>query len=281
MPSRIARTDAVDKALSRRQWGGPFAARASVCGRDALGWSRAWLTFGRPSLLGTTVKDPQQGPTDRVADAPRTWGARPPVSVPTPVGGGGVLGVRVVAAATTAAWETGDSECARAAQARAPDSPPRAVCTAGGEATRQPWRRLLPTITLVRGLLHALLTRKDRGTGALRPQGLARAWKVSQATPKRPGAPRLRRVAAWTPTPRRGAVAVLGLQRCRRRADCTPASDGPQAPRTAQAVDRLRHSHDRRLDARRSCHATPARAAGSTRQGAARELSPVWRASAA
>jgi hypothetical protein len=109
----------------------------------------------------------------------------------------------------------------------------------------------LPTITLVRGLLHALLTRKDRGTGALRPQGLAWAWMVSLATPKRPGAPRLRRVAAWTPTPRSGAVAVLGLQRCRRRADCTPASDGPQAPRTAQAVDR-------RLDARRSCHATTA-----------------------
>ena len=46
------------------------------------------------------------------------------------------------------------------------------------------------------------------------------------------------------------------LQRCRRRADCTPASACPQAHRTSNAVDRLRHSHDRGLDAMRSCHAT-------------------------
>ena len=38
MPSMIARTNAVEKALSLRQWGGPFAALASVCGRDAMCW---------------------------------------------------------------------------------------------------------------------------------------------------------------------------------------------------------------------------------------------------
>jgi hypothetical protein len=37
-PSMVARTDAVEKALSLRQWGGPFDARASVFGRDALCW---------------------------------------------------------------------------------------------------------------------------------------------------------------------------------------------------------------------------------------------------
>ena len=57
MPSMMARTDAVEKALSLRQWGGPFDALAYVFGRDAMCWYRAWLACGRPSLLGTTVKD--------------------------------------------------------------------------------------------------------------------------------------------------------------------------------------------------------------------------------
>ena len=101
-----------------------------------------------------------------------------------------------------------------------------------------------------------MLKSQDRCTGALRHQGLARAWQVSQATTTRQWAQRLRRVAAWTPTPRSGAVAAMGLQRGRRRADCTPASDGPQAHRTSHAVDRLLNAQERVLDAMRSCHAT-------------------------
>jgi hypothetical protein len=97
MPSMIARTDAVEKALYLRQWGVPFDALAYVFGRDAMFWYRAWLTFGRPSLLGTTVQDPQKVPTDRVADEQLTGVARPQVSVPTTVGGGGlgVIGARI------------------------------------------------------------------------------------------------------------------------------------------------------------------------------------------
>jgi hypothetical protein len=38
MPYMIARTAAVENALSLRQWGGPFDALASVSGRDALCW---------------------------------------------------------------------------------------------------------------------------------------------------------------------------------------------------------------------------------------------------
>ena len=41
MPSMIACTDAVEKALSLRQWGVPFAALVYVCGREALCWYRA------------------------------------------------------------------------------------------------------------------------------------------------------------------------------------------------------------------------------------------------
>src|SRR6266545_3760063 len=56
MPYCIARTDEVEKALFLRHWGVPFDALAYVFGSDAMFWYRAWRSFGRPHLVGTTVK---------------------------------------------------------------------------------------------------------------------------------------------------------------------------------------------------------------------------------
>jgi hypothetical protein len=223
MPSMMARTDAGDTALSLRQWGVPCDALASVFGRDALCWSRAWRACGRPSLGGTTVKEPQKVPRALVADEKLTQVARPQVDVPTTVGGGCCLGVRVVEAAATATVERGDGACAQEAQALGPASHARSVCTDGWEATRQAWRRLLPKRTLGRCLLHAILQRKKHGAGQLRHRVLARAWQAYQAATKRQFAQRLRRMAAWTPAHLSGPVATMVLQRGRRRADCTPA----------------------------------------------------------
>jgi hypothetical protein len=107
MPSMMARTAEVEKALSLRQWGVPFDALAYVFGRDAMCWYRAWLAFGRPSLVGTTVKEPQKVPRALVADEKLTRVARQQVDVPTTVGGGCFLGVSVVEAADTETVERG------------------------------------------------------------------------------------------------------------------------------------------------------------------------------
>ena len=107
---------------------------------------------------------------------------------------------------------------------------------------------------VVRCFLHAILKMKKYGAGQWRHRGLDRAWHVDQAATTRQFAQRLRRVAAWTPAHRSGAVAQRVLQRCRRRSDCTPASDGPQAHRTSKAIDRRLDDQDWRLDARRYGH---------------------------
>lgn len=260
MPSMIGRTEEVEKALYLRQWGVPFDALAYVFGRDAMFWYRAWLAFGRPSLLGTTVKDSQQVPTDLVADEKVTWVAGQEVYVPTTVGGGCFLGVSVVAAADTAALETGYGEFAQEARALAPTYQPHSVCTDGWHATREAWRRLFPTITLVLCFLHSVLKIMDRCRGELRRHVLTKAWWAYQATTKRQFAQRLRRLAEWTPTHIKGAVAEMVLKMCRHRADFTPAYDCPQAHRTSNAVDRLLNYQDRVLYAMRYCHATTASA---------------------
>ena len=77
MPYGIARTEEVEKALFLRQWGVPFTALAEVFGRDALFWYRAWLSFGRPNLVGTTVKRAETMPQDgfRIVIEPK-WSLR-------------------------------------------------------------------------------------------------------------------------------------------------------------------------------------------------------------
>ena len=256
MPSMIGRTAEIEKALYLRQWGVPFDALADVFGRDAMCWYRAWLACGRPSLVGTPVTAPQKVPRDLVADAQRTREAQQQVDVPTTVGGGCFLEVSVVEAADTVTVERGYGACAKAARALVPAYPARSVCTDGGEATRQAWRQLFPKITLVLYFLHAILKMKTHCAGQLRHQVLDRTWQVYQAATTRQGAQRLRRVAEWTPLHLSGPVATMVLQRCRRRADVTPAYDGPQAHRTAKAVDRLLNYQNRLLYAMRYCHGT-------------------------
>jgi hypothetical protein len=102
MPYGIARTEEVEKALYLRQWGVPFAALASVFGRDAMFWYRAWLNCGRANLVGTTVKPTATMPQDLVADEKITWLAGTEVVVPTTVGGGCVLGISVAEQTTSA-----------------------------------------------------------------------------------------------------------------------------------------------------------------------------------
>ena len=73
MPYGVARTADVEKALYLRQWGVPFEALAYVFGHNALYWNRAWLSLGRPNLVGTTVKTAARMPPDLVADEKITW----------------------------------------------------------------------------------------------------------------------------------------------------------------------------------------------------------------
>ena len=187
--------------------GVPFDALASVFGRDAMCRYRAWLAFGRPALLGTTVKDLAKIPTNLVADEQVTGVAGQEVYVPTTVGAGCFLGVSVVAAADTTTLEADYGECAQEAQGLAPDSHPHSVCTDGWHATREAWRRLLPTITLVLCLRHSVLKIQARCTGALQHQVLERAWHVYHTATKRQFVQRLRRLGEWTQTHLRGTVA--------------------------------------------------------------------------
>jgi len=254
LPYGIARTEEVEKALYLRQWGVPFEALAYVFGRDAMFWYRAWLSLGRPNLVGTTVKSAAQMPQDLVADEKITWLAGDEVVVPTTVGGGCVLGISVAAQATSANLQEAYGEFKTDATAVFPAYAPRSVCTDGFAATRDAWRQLFPQLILVLCFLHSILKLTERCRGTLRRQVLDRAWAVYHAVTKAQFAQRLRRLAEWARTTLDGSLAQTLAKMVGHREDFTPAYDCPQAARTTTAVDRAHNHLDRVLYAMRYCH---------------------------
>ncbi|HEV8714174.1 MAG TPA: hypothetical protein VGX03_15270 [Candidatus Binatia bacterium] len=242
LPYLSARTGEVEKALFLRQWGVPFEALAYVFGRDAMFWYRTWLRFGRPNLVGTTVKRADRMPQDLVADEKITWLAGEEVVVPTTVGGACVVGIRVATEATSQSLQEAYGEFVAETRAIFPAYQARAVCTDGFQATREAWHRLWPHLTLVLGFLHSLLKIPERCRGVLRRHVLDRAWRVYQGATKAQFSQRRRRLAEWARTTLDGTVAEMVGKRAHHRADFTPAYDCPAAARTTNAVDRL-HNH--------------------------------------
>ena len=268
LPYGIGRTAEVEKALFVRQWGVPFDARAYGFGRNAMFWYRAWLSFGRSNLVGTTVKEAITMPQELVADEKITWLAGTEVVVPTTVGGGCVLGISVAEHATSPALQTAYGEFKTEATTVFPTYQARSVCSDGFHATRDAWRQLFPHRTLVLCFLHSILNLTERWRGTLRPQVLDRAWFVYHAVTKGQFAQRLRRLGEWGRTTLNGSVAQTIPKMTRLRTAFTPAYDCPQAARTTNAVDRVHTQLARILYAMQYCHGHQASVRLAVRAGA-------------
>lgn len=260
LPYLIGRTEEVEKALYLRQWDVPFEALAYLFGRDAMYWYRAWMAFGRPNLVGTTVKVAERMPDHLVADEKITWLDKAEVCVPTTVGGGCVLGISLAENADGTALQQAYGEFAQEAAQVLPDYQPQSVCTDGWAATREAWRKLFPRIKLILCFLHSILKIRDRCRGELRHKVLDKAWQVYQATSKQSFAQRARHLREWSRKHLTGGAAEMVEKLCAKCGAFLPAYDCPGAARTSNAVDRLLNLMDRHLSAMRYCHGTKASA---------------------
>ena len=117
MPYMVGRTEAVEKALYLRHWGVPFDALVYVFGRDAMYWYRAEMALGRPTIVGSTVKQPEQAPRARAGRREAHLGSGTRGLCATTVGGGCILGATVTDAASADALEAAYGEFAQEARA--------------------------------------------------------------------------------------------------------------------------------------------------------------------
>jgi hypothetical protein len=260
MPYMVGRTEAVEKALYLRHWGVPFDALVYVFGRDAMYWYRAELALGRPTIVGSTVKQPENLPAHVLADEKHTWALGQEVYVATTVGGGCILGATVTEAASADALEAAYGEFAQEAHELSPTYSPQTVCTDGWEGTQSAWRRLFPTVGIILCFLHSVLKiaaccGRDR---ARRTLVLDRVWAVYNSCTRAQFSQRLRRLREWaTAGLPEGALRKMVLKLCGKGPQFARAYRFPGAHRTSNALDRLMNHQDRRLYAMRYLHGTP------------------------
>jgi hypothetical protein len=260
MPYMVGRTEAVEKALYLRHWGVPFDALVYVFGRDAMYWYRAELALGRPTIVGSTVKQPEKLPAHVLADEKHTWALGHEVYVATTVGSGCILGATVTETASADALEVAYGEFAEEARALSPTYSPTTVCTDGWEATQSAWRRLFPTVCIILCFLHSVLKIAERcgRDRATRTLVLNRVWAVYNACTQAQFSQRLRRLREWaTGSLPEGVLRKMVRKLCGKGPQFARAYRFPGAHRTSNALDRLMNHQDRRLYAMRYFHGMP------------------------
>jgi hypothetical protein len=92
MPYMVGKTKDIEKAIFLRKFNVPFWALSHVFGKDPMYWYRIEQAIGRNSIVGTTVKKPDDIPKDIAADEKHTWIIGDKVYVATTVGNECILG---------------------------------------------------------------------------------------------------------------------------------------------------------------------------------------------
>ncbi|MGH7200966.1 MAG: hypothetical protein ACREJB_10210 [Planctomycetaceae bacterium] len=131
-------------------------------GHNDMSWYRLIERLGRNSLVGTTVRDAARRPEHLAADEHHVDWAGEKGDIATTVGGGCILGVALTKSADDPHLQAAYGEFAAEARDVDPQYAPRTVNTDGWAATRNAFRALFATITLVLCFLHGFLKIRDR-----------------------------------------------------------------------------------------------------------------------
>jgi len=274
MPYMTAFTDNVEKALYLMRFGVPFYALAYVFGKNAMYWYRIYISLGRASLVGSTIKSPEALPEDLLADEKHSRLKSERVYLPTTVAKGCILGVSVTKSAGTPALTEGYNDFKQEAHNVNPDYSPKSVNTDGWDATQKAWKWLFPQIILMACFLHAWLKIKDRCKRAkeLFPIVRKKVWEVYHAPSIASFSQRIRRLKEWGEKSLSIEAAQQKLMElCDKSDQFKIAYQMPNAYRTSANLDRLMNYQDRILYAMQYLHGSL-----SSAKLAVRAMAMIW-----
>jgi hypothetical protein len=156
MPYAVAWSKDVAHGLWLRKWNVPYEVLAVIFGWSAMTWYRLETSFGRYSIVATTVKT-KDIPTHLVADEHHEKLGGEKVYIATTVGAGCMLGAELSPSASGEDLQKAYGVFQKEALAVAPKYKPETVNTDGWSGTQSAWMMLFPTIVLIRCFLHAWL----------------------------------------------------------------------------------------------------------------------------
>ncbi len=260
MPYMTAFTEDVSNALFLRRFDVPYWAITKVFGRDDSYWERMENSFGRYSIVGTTVKKPVNLPKNVAADEKHSKRRGEKVYVATTTADEVILGAALSPGAGTNDLTVAYQEFADEAKNVDPDYKPETVNTDGWDATQKAWLKLFPGIKIILCFLHAFLSIKRRCGKKLKKLYFEigeRVWEAYRAETKKSFAQRIRRLREWADKNVKNDVVLSKiLALCNKKDRFIVAYDYPDACRTSNMLDRLMRWMDEYLFNRKYFHGT-------------------------
>jgi len=157
LPYLTGYTDAVEKGLFLRRFGGPYGGLAYVFGRAEQYGYRLTSHLGRFEIVATPVQAPENLPRHLLADEKQVVLNGAKAYIATTVGQACVLGAAVALAADEPALTAAYQGFQQEAQHLHPAYQPETVNTDGWPATQKTGRGLFPWMVIRECCLHAFL----------------------------------------------------------------------------------------------------------------------------
>jgi hypothetical protein len=269
MPYLTGLVDEIEKAIFMRKFNVPFWALSYVFGKDPMYWYRIEQSLGRNSIVGTTIRKPEDIPEHLGADEKHTWILGDKAYVATTVGNECILGASMAKDAAEQSLQDSYQVFKDEAQCLNPDYSPTTVNMDGWKATRNAWKALFTSVVIICCFLHVFIKIRDRAKKKYKDifdQAATKLWDCYRAENKAAFAQRIRRLVEWCQKESIPSVIANPIKKLRQNiAEYKIAYDHPNAHRTSNMVDRLMQRMDRHLFSTQYFHGTMAAAELSIR----------------
>ena len=264
LPFMRGKTNEVENALFLLRFSVPFWALAYIYGRDPMYWYRLFISFGRNSLVGTTIKREETLPAHTLADEEHVYVKGNREYIATTISNECILGANVCKTASEKDLIDGYSIFKEEAQNINPGYNPLTVNTDGWAATKKAWKSLFPKIAIIQCFLHAFIKVRDRALKKFKDnfrEISEKVWDCYKAETKASFSQRIRRMKQWgvNNVPESIMKDKL-LDLCSKRKLWSRYYDFPQAYRTSNALDRLMRFMDRHIFSHQNFHGSSIKA---------------------
>jgi hypothetical protein len=251
MPYNTGVVEEIEKPLFLRKFNVPFWALSYVFGKYPMYWYRLEQSLGRNSIVGTTVRDPDDIPEHLAADEKHTRILGDKVYVATTVGNQCILGAAVAKDAGEQSLQDAYQVFKDEAQCLKPAYTPTTVNMDGWKATRNAWKFLFTSVVIICCFLHIFIKIRDRAKRKYKDifdEAATKLWDCYEAENKAKFVQRVRRLTEWCKKNCVPSVISKPIEKLRQNiTEYMVAYDHPEALRTSNMVDRLMQRMDRHL----------------------------------
>lgn len=264
LPYMRGHTDDAEKALFLLRFNIPFWALSHVFGKNPMYWYRLYLSLGRYSLVGTTIKKEENLPIHVLADEEHIYVSGKKEYIATTVANECILGTEVCKTAAEKDLTNGYKVFKDEAQNIDPNYKPLTVNTDGWAATKKSWKALFTNITIIQCFLHAFIKIRDRALKRLNDsfrEVSEKVWDCYKAETKRSFSQRISRMKKWAVNNVPESIMKEKLlDLCNKRPLWSKYYDFPKSYRTSNALDRLMRFMDRHIFNHQSFHSSSTKA---------------------